>query len=182
MGVTTTLIVPSIKTFHVKTYPAISPLREGLSQAGRTILITGGGGGIGFQIARSFIKASSARVIVIGRRKDVISNAVSELVAEAKELGSPTKVAGHAVDVADPQAVAKLWKSLTDDGIHIDVLVLNAAVAGPENPILEVDIDAVWKTFDINVKSLLDFAQRFHKQGGDKKKVSARIGGISCCQ
>ena len=40
-------------------------------------------------------------------------------------------------------------------------------------PILEVDIDEEWKSYEINVKSLLDFTQRFYKQGGDKKKVSS---------
>lgn len=175
MSATTTLTVPSIKTFHTKPYPAISPLREGLSQAGRTVLITGGGSGIGFEIAKSFIKASAARVIIIGRRKDVLSNAVSELVAEAKALSSPTKAVGHAVDAADPHATETLWKNLKADGIHIDVLVLNAAVIGVGKPILEVDIDEEWKTYEINVKSLLDYTQRFYKQGGDKKKYLVNV-------
>jgi len=171
MGATTTLAIPSIKTFHTKPYPAISPLREGLSQAGRTVLITGGGSGIGFEIAKSFIKASAARLIIIGRRKDVLSNAVADLVAEAKTLGSPTKVVGHALDAANSEVTAKLWKDLRDDGIYVDVLVLNAAVVGVGKPILEVDLDEEWKSYEVNVKSLLDFSQRFYKQGGDKKKV-----------
>jgi len=52
------------------------------------ILITGGGTGVGFSIARSFIKASAATVIIIGRRADVIATAVDNLEKEAKTSGT----------------------------------------------------------------------------------------------
>lgn len=42
------------KTIHKTTYPTIDPARPELSQAGRTVVITGGSAGIGFAIAQGF--------------------------------------------------------------------------------------------------------------------------------
>jgi hypothetical protein len=47
------------KTVHRDVYPAISPSRPELSQAGRVVLVTGGGTGVGHSIARSFVRASA---------------------------------------------------------------------------------------------------------------------------
>lgn len=48
------------------------------SLVGRTALITGGGTGIGFGVARCMVR-SGARVVLAGRREDVLSAACSEL-------------------------------------------------------------------------------------------------------
>ena len=45
---------PYTKTFHSKSYPAISPTRPELSTAGKVVLITGGGSGIGPSITNAF--------------------------------------------------------------------------------------------------------------------------------
>lgn len=177
---TISIAVPQIKTYHKRSYPAISPSpsnNPAFSQAGRTVLVTGGATGIGYEIAKGFIRGSASRVVIIGRRKDVVDRAVSELVAFGKEISSPTQVTGFSVDAADTQATAKFWdEDLKKLGIYIDVLVLNAAVTGPAKPILEVDLEEGWKTFDVNVKSLLNFTQWFWKQGGDRKKVMSIFG------
>lgn len=52
------------------------------SLAGETALITGGGSGLGLGIARCFVMAG-ARVILVGRREDVLATACAELGATA---------------------------------------------------------------------------------------------------
>lgn len=169
---TTTLIVPQIKTIHKKPYEAISPLKNSsLSQAGRTVLLTGAGTGIGFEIAKSYIAASAARLVVIGRRKDVLDQAADQFIAHAKTIGSPTEIIARPVDASDSHAVAGLFGELQARGVFIDVLVLNHAISGPVKPIVDLTLEEEWNIFEINVKSVIDFTQRFWRQPGDKKKV-----------
>lgn len=170
---TISINVPYIKTLHKTPYPAISPLRPELNQAGKTVLITGGGTGIGFAIARAFVQASASHVIITGRREKVIADSVSQLKAEAD--GSKTTVSGFASDMADLQDSEKLWDGFKSAGIAIDVLVLNAASAGEVKPILQAGLDSTWRVFEINVRGLLDYAQRFYRQGGDQQKVSCHV-------
>ncbi|KAM7194455.1 hypothetical protein V8F20_007981 [Naviculisporaceae sp. PSN 640] len=172
---TVSIGVPQIKTYHKKSYPAISPSKPSLSQYGRNVLVTGAGGGIGYEIAKSFVQAYATKLIIIGRRKDVIDKAVNEFMAEAKSINSPTEVIGRSVDASDPKAVAELWGELQAQGIFIDVLVLNHAVTGPVKPIIDVDLDEEWNIFNINVRSIIDFTQRFWKQSGDKKKYLVNV-------
>jgi 3-oxoacyl-[acyl-carrier protein] reductase len=78
----------------------------------RTVVVTGGGSGIGRAVAARFVTDGATRVIVTGRRKD-------RLDAVAAELG----VTGVVCDGTDPQAVAALGEQV---GSQVDVLV-NAA-------------------------------------------------------
>jgi NADP-dependent 3-hydroxy acid dehydrogenase YdfG len=165
------LNVPYIKTLHKKPYPAISPLRPELSQAGRTVLITGGSSGIGFAIARAFAQASAFHVIITGRRETVLADAVSRLKAENENPNS-TLITGLVSDMSDPQDVEKLWGGFKSKGIVVDVLVLNAMKLGELKPILQAGVESTWSAFETNVRGLLDYAVRFHQQGGEKPKAS----------
>lgn len=165
-----------LKTHHKAPYPAISPKRPELSQAGRTVLITGGNGGIGFAICRSFIAASASRVVFIGRGKEKVELAASRLVAEGQAMGSPTIVDGRVCDASDIVSTAALWGGLKTEGIFVDVLILNAAAFGEAKPLLETGRDKVWQDYVTNVRSHLDFAERLYKQegkGASERKVLA---------
>lgn len=158
-----------IKTIHKKTYPAISPSRREISQAGRTILITGGSAGIGFAIAESFAQAGAKRIIILGRRQSLVDESVSKL-----EKGYPDiEFKGLPTDVNDLADAEKLWKDFEEDGTFIDVLVLNAAKVASAGPILKLGRDEVWSSFTMNVRSLLDFSEKFYKQknGNGRQKV-----------
>ncbi|KAI1306932.1 putative short-chain dehydrogenase [Xylaria venustula] len=150
---------------HKDSYASIDPLRPELSQAGKTVLITGGNSGIGYGIAQAFIRASAAKVIILGRRKDVVSSAAQALSAEA---GTAYKgeIVGVPCDIGDAAAVDTLWATLRDDGVVVDVLVLNVAAFAPKKPLLEVGTDDVWKLFDVNVRAQLQMTERFYKQEG----------------
>ena len=51
---------------------------------GRIALVTGGGSGIGFQIA-SGLAANGAKVYITGRRKETLDNAVKEFTEKHKD-------------------------------------------------------------------------------------------------
>jgi hypothetical protein len=57
------------KTWHSKPYPAISPTRPELSVAGKNIVVTGCGAGIGKAIAMSFAQAGASSITIHGRRE-----------------------------------------------------------------------------------------------------------------
>ncbi|KAJ3982295.1 short-chain dehydrogenase/reductase [Lentinula detonsa] len=138
------------KTHHHDTYPAISPKKPTLSQAGRSVLITGGGGGIGFEIARSFAKAGASRVIIVGRRSSVLDAAAVKLREEFKD--SSTEFIARQGDIGDDASVSSLWDFLHSQNIFVRVLVLNAAHVTPWGPdTLKMDKRELMEGFDVNV-------------------------------
>ncbi|KAH6839465.1 hypothetical protein B0I37DRAFT_316200 [Chaetomium sp. MPI-CAGE-AT-0009] len=169
---TVSLDVPYIKATHKKPYPAISPLRPELSQAGRTVVVVGGSAGIGFAIARAFVQASASHVILTGRRETTLANAVSELQAEAN---SGTTVSSFVSDLSDLQATEKLWDGFAKQGIVVNVLVLNAMTVAEGGPLLQANLGPTWKSFETNVRGLLDYSQRFSKQGGQEGKFLVNV-------
>lgn len=159
------------KTVHDDVYPAISPSRPELSQAGRTILVPGGGTGVGFAIASAFVRASAARVILISRRAEVLSSAASKLSAEATKAGTDTEIVTQTCDVNDKEQVDSLWEWLASKNIVVDVLIANVALFDRAKPLLEFGTEGVWSHFETNVKSQLLLTEKFNAQGEDRQKV-----------
>ncbi|KAJ4483150.1 short-chain dehydrogenase/reductase [Lentinula lateritia] len=150
-------------TFHRDTYPAISPSNDYLSQAGKTVLITGGGGGIGFEIARSFAKAKAPRIIIMGRRSSVLDVAAAKLREEFRN--STTEFITHQGDISDDSSVTSLWDSLHSRNIFVHVLVLNAASFSPSGPdTFKMDKRELMKAFDVNVGGNFSMSVKFVSQ------------------
>lgn len=156
-------------------YEAISPSRPELNQAGRTVLVTGGSDGIGLGIAKAFITASAARVIIIGRSTERLSRARKELEQVAESQGKNTHILAESCDATDKKSVDALWAGFKEDNITIDVLVLNAAKFATAQPLLEVDEGELWSQFEANVRAPYDFAKRFYNQPGEESRVSQQV-------
>ncbi|RFU77310.1 hypothetical protein TARUN_4928 [Trichoderma arundinaceum] len=174
--------LPSLKQYRREPYAAISPSRPELSQAGRTVIVTGGNSGIGFAIARGFVRASAKRVIILGRRPDVVKSAAEQLSKEAEGFGSSAVVEGRVCDIASLESTEALWTGLQKEGIFVDVLVLNAAAHGATTPILQNGLKNVWADYEANVRSALDLTERFYKQtgkGADSRKFLVNISSIA---
>ena len=88
-----------------------------MNQTGNTILITGGGSGIGAALAQRFHDLGNT-VIVAGRRRDALENAIA---------GRPNM---HAIelDVDSAEGVADFAKRLLTDHPAVNVLVNNAGI------------------------------------------------------
>ena len=86
---------------------------------GKGAVVTGGGRGIGAEVARE-LAARGARVVVSAR-------SVDQLEAVAAELGDG--VSAVACDVADPAAIEALREEATARLGAVDVLVNNAGIA-----------------------------------------------------
>lgn len=166
-----TMSIPSLKLYHKEPYPAISPSLPALSQAGKTVVVSGASSGIGLAIARSFVAAGSARVFLLGRRRETVENAAATLNQE-----SGRNVAeGVSVDAFDVQAIEAFWAGLHTDGIYVDVLVLSSSAYGNVKTILESSFEDTWRDFESNVRAPLAMTLQFSKQTtGTGKKVSTK--------
>ncbi|XP_065870992.1 peroxisomal 2,4-dienoyl-CoA reductase [(3E)-enoyl-CoA-producing]-like [Euphorbia lathyris] len=87
---------------------------------GKVALITGGGSGIGFEIATQFGK-HGASVAIMGRRKQALDSAVSEL----QSLQIPA--AGFAGDVRKQEDAKRVLESTFQQFGRVDILVNSAA-------------------------------------------------------
>jgi 3-oxoacyl-[acyl-carrier protein] reductase len=98
-------------------------------------LVTGGGRGIGANIARE-LAADGWSVVVAARTRD-------EIDAVAEEVG------GRAVEM-DVSDRASVERAVTEAG-DIELLVANAAVGGADGSTWEIDPEDWWRVFEINV-------------------------------
>ncbi|WP_444843227.1 type I polyketide synthase [Amycolatopsis kentuckyensis] len=86
-----------------------------------TVLVTGGTGALGAEVARWLARTGAPHVVLVGRRGPAAPGA-ADLEAELSSLG--TKVTIAAVDLADRKAVAELLDELPD----LDAVVHAAGV------------------------------------------------------
>lgn len=93
-----------------------------MQASGNTILITGGGSGIGRALAEAFHRRGN-RVIVAGRRRAVLDE-----VAQANP-GIATAV----LDVTDPQDIVRFAAEIARDYPALNVLLNNAGIMQPED-------------------------------------------------
>ncbi|KAM0206627.1 hypothetical protein ACHAQD_005245 [Fusarium lateritium] len=149
-----------ISSVHRESYEAISPTRPSLSQAGHTVLVAGASTGIGYSIAESFAAAAADRVIITGRRQDVLNDAVEKIKAKYPKV----EVVSIINDFGDEAATHELWKKLAHDGIFVDVLVLSAARMWTPNTILGLGFETFKDGLSINVAAPYLWTSLFHKQ------------------
>ena len=88
-----------------------------MKTTGNTMLITGGGSGIGRELARRF-QALGNTVIIAGRRRQ----ALDETIGGRKDMYALT------LDVEDPQAIEAFARQVVREHPRLNVLVNNAGV------------------------------------------------------
>ncbi len=91
--------------------------KEGLF-SGKVALVTGGGSGIGLEIARQFL-ASGAEVYIASRKAQRLEEATNVL----QPLGI---VHGYQMDIREPDQVAGLAELIAERSGRLDILVNNA--------------------------------------------------------
>ena len=94
--------------------------KEGLLE-GKRILITGGGTGLGKEIAAKYLQLG-AEVWIAGRRGAVLDSCAKELTGK---YGGSVKT--HVVDIRDAQAVDAMAQRIWDEAGPLTGLVNNAA-------------------------------------------------------
>ncbi|KAJ4160099.1 hypothetical protein NW754_003223 [Fusarium falciforme] len=158
------------KTWHNDTYPAISPTRPELSVAGKHVVITGGGTGIGKAAAIAFAQANAKSVSIIGRRIDRLQTAGQAIT----EANSSTKVVLQTGDVTDPASIeAALSAIVAKIGSKIDIFLDNAGMLPEEAPVIGYQEAEIRRCFEINFLGPFNSLQAFTTFGGPWCKVAA---------
>jgi meso-butanediol dehydrogenase / (S,S)-butanediol dehydrogenase / diacetyl reductase len=109
--------------------------------AGKMAVVTGGGTGIGAAIVRRFV-AEGARVCIVGRREEVLSDVVRSLPDGA--------AIACAADVSEAADIGRIVDRALAFGKRIDILVNNAG-KGTEGSVISADLDEWRKTLDVNL-------------------------------
>ncbi|KAL4942564.1 hypothetical protein BDV06DRAFT_222085 [Aspergillus oleicola] len=141
--------VPSLTaTWRNAPYPSISPSRSELSAAGKTVVVTGAGSGIGRATAISFARAGASKIILIGRNKANLEETQTLL---------PSTSSVHAADITNEQAIAEIASAVG----RWDVLVLAAGYMATPGSIQDSSIGDWWKALETNLKGTLIAAKAF---------------------
>lgn len=91
---------------------------------GRSAIVTGGGQGIGFSVAKRILE-NGGRVAVWDVDQGLLNSLVNELGGDAQNILAQN------VDISDPSAVQVASKTVHSKFGSIDVLINNAAIVGP---------------------------------------------------
>jgi NAD(P)-dependent dehydrogenase (short-subunit alcohol dehydrogenase family) len=114
-----------------------------ISLEGKVAIVTGGSRGIGEAIARAFVDAG-AKVVISSRKPDGLA-----VVAESLGKERAHAVAAHAGKEED---CARLVKEAVARFGTVDVLVNNAGTNPHFGPMIDCEMPAWDKTFEVNLK------------------------------
>jgi 3-oxoacyl-[acyl-carrier protein] reductase len=147
-----------------------------LDFTGRVAVVTGATRGIGLAIASELV-AGGASVVVTARKPDELDAAVAQLDPD----GTGRAVASRG-SADDPEHQAATVDLALDRFGRLDHLVNNAAVNPQYGPLMEADLAAIRKVFDVNVTATLAWTQLawrswLRENGGSVLNV-ASVGGI----
>jgi uncharacterized oxidoreductase len=124
-----------------------------MKHAGNTILITGGGSGIGRELARRFNDLGN-EVIVAGRRRDALD----------ATIGNRQMMAAYTLDVDDPASVRAFARRVTDQHPGLNVLVNCAGVMRYEGLTVERDLRDAEETVATNLLGPIRLMNAFISQ------------------
>ncbi|MDY7094472.1 MAG: SDR family NAD(P)-dependent oxidoreductase [Acidobacteriota bacterium] len=120
---------------------------------GRTAVITGGGRGIGAEVARS-LAAAGAAVLVSARTESEIEALADELTQAGHRAYAAT------ADVADEESVAALARAAAEHLGGVDILVNNAGIAASA-PLARITLEDWNRIFAVNVTGTFLCTQAF---------------------
>jgi NAD(P)-dependent dehydrogenase (short-subunit alcohol dehydrogenase family) len=149
-------------------------VRELFDLSGKTAIVTGGGSGIGRQMAEGLAEAG-ANLVLCARKAERCEQAAAEL----EQLG--VRALGLGCDVRDIQQIEAVVRRTVDELGGVDVLVNNAGTvwgAAPE----DMPLEGWQKVVDVNLTGVFLFAQAAGRvmieRGGGSIVNIASVSGL----
>jgi NAD(P)-dependent dehydrogenase (short-subunit alcohol dehydrogenase family) len=149
-------------------------VRELFDLSGKVAIVTGGGSGIGRQMAEGLAEAG-ASLVLCARKAERCEQAAAEL----EQLG--VRALGLGCDVRDPEQIEAVVRRTVDELGAVDVLVNNAGTvwgAAPE----DMPLEGWQKVVDVNLTGVFLFAQAAGRvmieRGGGSIVNIASVSGL----
>jgi len=146
-----------------------SPLKNILSFANKTVLITGAASGIGKAIAQRFSESHATLILL-----DLDTQGLKKTILSCKE--NRDKHSFYTIDLSDKKEIDKLWENLKEEELP-DILVNNAGIY-PMMDYLKIDEEYLQKTLDVNMNSAFWMCQNFIKRRKSKGGVIVNLSSI----
>jgi len=141
----------------------------------KTILITGGSRGIGLAIAEKYLNTQEYNVVVTGRKEQTLE----ELSKEVANKNFYT----IAAKADDEEAADKTCKDVNEKFGSLDILINNAGTNPAGGALMDVDIGAVQKTWDVNLMGPLLWSRAAYKNELSTAIMNiCSVGGIAPSQ
>jgi NAD(P)-dependent dehydrogenase (short-subunit alcohol dehydrogenase family) len=141
-----------VNTYHSAPYDRISK-QHGFHGKGKTVLITGGAGGIGYNMSQAFAAGGVARIAIVARSAKPLEEAKAKLEAEYPSV----KVLTFQASITDYTRMQEVLQELGT----MDVLILNAAVAHRRVDATEVTLEEVEDAFNINTIATFNLTKAY---------------------
>ena len=140
-------------------YANISYLSPNETLRGKKVVITGGGRGLGFSMAKKFV-AEGAEVLIAGRNIKVLEESAKKLECKYLQL-----------DVSNPSEFDAFMDKAEELLGGLNVLVNNAGISLHENTFFDVTPETFDKQVDTNFKGAFFLTQTFirHIKNTDTK-------------
>ncbi|KAJ4987139.1 short-chain dehydrogenase [Stagonosporopsis vannaccii] len=137
-----------LNNLHNNIYPAIDVSKTAtLLQPGKVVLITGAGRGIGRSMAIQYAHANVSTIMLSARTRSELD----EVEARVKEVNSNLTVRKEVLSVTDAAAVKALAQRIKQEFGRLDVLINNAGLCRPWEPIGETDPEDYWQVLEVNL-------------------------------
>lgn len=111
---------------------------------GKKAVITGGGSGIGLEIASRFLR-EGADVMIAGRTLERLEEARAGLEFD------PKRIVICRADIADESDVREMFASARDTWGTVDILINNAGAMRVNKPLTETSLEEWRRVLDINI-------------------------------
>ncbi len=124
---------------------------------GRAALVTGASRGIGFAIAAELL-SRGASVTITARKPDALAAAADQLVVDAAG-GDASRVLAVPGNTGSAQSRAEAVTRTVETFGSLGILVNNTGINPTYGFLIDADLDAVRKIFDVNVVAALGYVQ-----------------------
>ncbi|WP_214407221.1 SDR family oxidoreductase [Pseudonocardia lacus] len=146
---------------------------------GRAALVTGASRGIGLAIAAELL-SRGASVTITARKPDELAAAADKLVSDAAG-GDSARVLAVAGNAGSDESRAESVDRTVEAFGNLSILINNTGINPSYGPLVEADLNAVRKIFDVNVVAALGYVQLAHRawmgeHGGAIVNVASTAG------